>query len=61
MEKIIRKKRFCNLCSGRQLGEEYHYIFECSKFTNERKLYIDYLNNNRPTVIKLYTCICTMY
>jgi hypothetical protein len=42
----------CHFSSRRKLGDEYHYIFECSKFTNGRKLYIDFVRRNRPNVIK---------
>ena len=36
-KKIIRENRFCHLCSRRELGDEYHYIFERTKFINEKK------------------------
>jgi hypothetical protein len=39
---IIRENRFCHLCSRRELADEYHYIFECTEFINERKLYFDF-------------------
>jgi hypothetical protein len=35
----------------KELGDEYHYIFECSQSTNETKLYIDYMSLS-PNVIK---------
>jgi hypothetical protein len=41
-KKFIRENRFCHLCSRRELGDEYHYIFECTEFINERKLYFDF-------------------
>jgi hypothetical protein len=41
-KKIIRENRFCHLCSRRELADEYHYIFECTEFINERKLYFDF-------------------
>ena len=27
-------------------------LFECTNFTNERKLYIDFVHRNRPNIIK---------
>ena len=49
---IIRENRFCHLCSRRELGDEYHYIFECTEFINERKLYFDFVHINRHNIIK---------
>ena len=43
-KKIIRENRFCHLCSRRELGDEYHYIFGCTEFINERKLYFDFVH-----------------
>ena len=51
-KQIIRENRFCHLCSRRELGDEYHYIFECTEFINERKLYFDFVHRNRPNIIK---------
>ena len=31
---------------------EYHYIFECTEFINERKLYFDFVHTNRHNIIK---------
>jgi hypothetical protein len=43
-KQIIRENRFYHLCSRRELGDEYHYIFECTEFINERKLGINQRN-----------------
>ena len=52
-EKLVIFVHFsCHFSSRRKLGDEYHYIFECSKLTNGRKLYIDFVRRNRPNVIK---------
>ena len=32
--------------------DEYHYIFECTEFINERTLYFDFVHINRHTIIK---------
>lgn len=37
---IARDDRICNLCNSAKLGDEYHYIFECSFFKNERRKFI---------------------
>ena len=51
-KKIIRENRFCHLCSRRELGDEYHYIFDCTEFINERKLYFEFVHINRYNIIK---------
>ena len=38
---IIRENRICNLCNGRNLGDEFHYLFECPSLSNERKKYFE--------------------
>ena len=50
--RVDRENRFCHLCLGRELGDEFHYLFECSSFANERNLYISSRYRNRPNVIK---------
>ena len=34
---IAREHRTCNLCNCGQLGDEYHFIFECSVLNEQRK------------------------
>jgi hypothetical protein len=29
---IPRENRYCELCQKNQIGDEYHYIFECTNF-----------------------------
>jgi hypothetical protein len=29
-----RENRICNLCNGRNLGDEFHYLFECPSLKN---------------------------
>ena len=36
-ENAERSQRFCNLCTGNILGNEFHYWLECKYFTEERK------------------------
>ena len=45
-ENIVRYHRYCTLCNLNLLGDEYHYILECTYFTEKRKLYLPkhYLN-----------------
>lgn len=39
-ENIVRSNRYCTLCNLNLLGDEYHYILECTYFTEKRKLYL---------------------
>jgi hypothetical protein len=33
---INRENRVCNLCQGMELGDEFHYLFECTEFIQDR-------------------------
>jgi len=35
-----RSERLCKLCNENKLGDEFHYILECSRFRVERKNYL---------------------
>ena len=39
-ENVDCSQRFCNLCTGNMLGNEFHYLLECKYFTEERKKYL---------------------
>jgi hypothetical protein len=39
-------------CTGYVVGDEYHYMFECTEFINKRKLYFDFVHINRHNIIK---------
>ena len=32
-----RENRYCNLCNCQKLGDEYHYVLECSSLNDKRK------------------------
>ena len=49
---IKRENRICNLCNGRNLGDEFHYLFECPSLSNERKKYFEPHFLNRPNILK---------
>ena len=49
---IKRENRICNLCIGRNLGDEFHYLFECPSLSNERKKYFEPHFINRPNILK---------
>ena len=46
---IPHHERLCTLCSN-DVGDEYHYLMECSFFRNERKKFLDRAHCIRPNV-----------
>ena len=38
---IPKTERLCNLCDAKSLGDEFHYIFQCTAFKKERSTYIN--------------------
>ncbi|MES9882143.1 MAG: reverse transcriptase family protein [Sedimenticola sp.] len=49
---IERQDRKCNKCNLNTIGDEYHYLFECSLFTTERKNLIKRYYYIRPNILK---------
>jgi hypothetical protein len=47
---IIRENRLCNTCNT--LGDEYHYVFCCTTFAQERKQFLTKYYYNRPNTLK---------
>ncbi len=37
---IQRNDRICNICNRDEIGDEFHYLFKCDYFTEERRKYI---------------------
>lgn len=52
-QNVAREARYCDLCPGNHIGDEFHYILECSFFINERKKYIKRHYYLRPNVFKM--------
>ena len=44
---IARENRYCHLCNSQKLGDEFHYILECTSLSENRKKLIPrfYLQN----------------
>jgi hypothetical protein len=42
----------CTLCNANEVGDEFHYIFKCTNFIDERKKYIKKYYYNRPNTLK---------
>ena len=50
---INKENRLCVLCTSQTLGDEYHYIFECETFIEERRSFIKKYYRKNPNVIKI--------
>jgi hypothetical protein len=49
---IPRHERVCHKCSSGDLGDEFHFLFVCPYFTNERKQLLHNYYFIRPNTIK---------
>jgi len=56
---IERENRFCHLCNCQKLGDEYHYILECSSLFEKRKQYLPKYFLKRHNIIKFSELIKT--
>jgi hypothetical protein len=39
---VERDDRICDICTSNAMGDEYHYLFECSFFNNARYFFLIY-------------------
>ena len=56
---VERDDRLCDLCNLGELGDEFHYIFNCKFFSKERKTYLPEHIATRPNVIKYSELFCS--
>ena len=49
---IPRENRYCELCQKNQIGDEYHYIFECTNLSEKRTSLLPKHLIERPNIIK---------
>ena len=42
---ITRENRLCTQCSKNKIEDEYHFLFECSRHTTERKIAFETIKN----------------
>ncbi len=49
---IDRNDRLCGKCNTGDLGDEYHYIFQCPFFSEDRKQFLKPYYNKHPNSIK---------
>ena len=45
--------KICKLCNLKEIGDEYHYLFRCTYFTQERTLYLKKYFSQRPNTLKM--------
>ena len=50
---IERDQRLCTLCNMNIIGDEFHYLFECDHFSQERKIAFPNYYYNHPNSYKL--------
>jgi exonuclease III len=51
---IPRAERKCTLCQQGEVGDEFHYIFCCTFFSEQRKQLINKYYWNNPSSLKMY-------
>lgn len=47
-----RNERLCTLCESHDIGDEFHYIFECNFFNEERRKFLSNHFHTRVNVLK---------
>ena len=52
-ENIPYEDRKCQACEKHEIGDEFHYLFTCQAFVNERTHLIRPYYYNRPNILKL--------
>ena len=56
---VNRDERYCSKCMERDLGDEFHYLFVCEYFANERNELLKGFYYKHPNVIKFATLLVT--
>ena len=46
-------EKLCPVCKNGQIGDEFHYIFECTKFRVQRRLYLERYYWDFPSTLKM--------
>ena len=49
-----REERICNLCASNSIGDEFHYLFECCYFSEERSKYLKKYFIKHPNTYKMF-------
>jgi hypothetical protein len=56
---IDRENRYCNLCNCQKLGDEYHYVLECSSLNDKCKQLLPKYFMKRHNVVKFFELLST--
>ena len=48
----IKRRKNLYIMFKNEIGDEFHYLFSCDNFNNQRKLYIKKKFRNRPNTLK---------
>lgn len=51
--KVERNERKCLFCKN-NIGDEFHFLFECSKFHDKRQIYIPKQFFKNPNTLKIH-------
>ena len=51
---VERDDRICDICNSYSLGDEYHYLFQCSFFNNERRKLLPHIHITNPNTLKFH-------
>ena len=54
-----REDRICELCFQNKIGDEYHYLLECSYFSNARRVYLPRNLLARPNTDTFRRLMCS--
>ena len=52
--KIDRNLRKCNLCNDNDVGDEFHFIYRCSFFDEERKITAPFIKKREASSVTFY-------
>ena len=55
---LSRQDRLCHLCNRHEIGDEFHYIFNCTFFANDRRKYIAPHYYRYPNVLNFQSLMC---
>ena len=54
-----RDERICELCFHNKIGDEYHYLIECSYFSDARRVYLPRSLLARPNTDTFRRLMCS--
>ena len=50
---VIKEERICMLCNMQDVGDEFHYIFKCEHFRNQRRELLKYYYRHHISSLKM--------